>query len=540
MYIAINAMQQKSCKKCNIEFAIEAEDQAFYDRIQVPAPTLCPQCRLIRRLVRRNERSFHRRTCEKCGKQMISVFAEASGIHVYCQACWWSDSWDGLEYGVDYDPSRPFFEQLDELFHRVPIMTLYGLYSTLVNSDYTNMVGWLKNCYMVTYSDVGENLVHGSFVNYSKDSVDNLMGLNLELCYETINCYQCYKTFFSVDCDACNEVWYSKNCSGCTNCYGCVNLRNKSYCIFNEQYTKEEYEKKIQSVTQEEAERFWAQYPQKFTHALRYVNSTGDYLNDTKNAKNCFVGFHIEDAKYCAWVTGKLTDAYDFTNFGKDSTLLYEGLQIGDQASQIYFSWWIITNVRDIQYSLFCDASSNLFGCVGMKHHEYSILNKQYSKEEYEALRSQIIANMKRDGEYGEFFPAATSPFGYNETSAQELFPLTKEQALAQGFNWRDPEKRTYEIGGDVLGCEHKGECEHGCSTAYRIHSYERQFLERFNLPTPTLCPQCRHHRRIKYRNPMQLWNRNCAKCNAVLETSYSPDRPEVIYCESCYQQEIL
>ena len=419
-------------------------------------------------------------------------------------------------------------------------MTLYGLYTTLVNSDYTNMVGWLKNCYMVTYSDYGENLVHGSFVNHSKDSVDNLMGLNLELCYETINCNQCYKTFYSVDCESCNNVWYSKNCSGCTNCYGCVTLRNKSYHIFNEPYSKEEYEKKIQTVTPEEAEKFWARHPQKYIHGWRNINSSGDYLTDTKNAKECYIGYDMEDVKFSSFVTGKMTDSYDFVNYGENSSRIYEGLQVGDQAYNIIGGWWVITSVQDIAYSMFCGSSKDLFGCVGLKKRQYCILNKQYSKEEYEKLQSQIIEDMRKRGEYGEFYPIATSPFGYNETTAQELFPLTKEQAFAKGYPWRDPEKRNYEIGGDILGCEHKGECDHGCATAYRIHSYEQQFLERMNLPMPRLCPQCRHHRRIQYRNPMKLYDRKCAKCGKDIQTSYSPERPEIVYCEQCYQAEVI
>lgn len=355
------------------------------------------------------------------------MFALDSGIHVYCGPCFWSDSWDGLEYAVDIDLSKPFIPQVENLFHRVPMMNLFGLYTTLVNSDYTNMVGWLKNCYMVTYSDYGENLVHGSFVNHSKDSVDNLMGLNLELCYETVNCNQCYKTFYSVDCESCNNVWYSKNCSGCNDCFGCVNLRNKSYHIFNEPYSKEEYNKKIQGITQEQAEKFWAKHPQKYLHGWRNIGSTGDYLNDTKNAKDCFIGFDIEDSRFCSYVTGKLTNTYDFTNFGQSSSLLYEALQSGDQVSEVKFSWWAITNIRNTEYSMFVGSSSDLFGCVGLRKHQYCILNKQYTKEEYGALVTKIKEKLLQDAEYGEFFPIATSPFGYNETTAQEFFPLTKE-----------------------------------------------------------------------------------------------------------------
>ena len=37
-------------------------------------------------------------------------------------------------------------------------------------------------------------------------------------------------------------------------------------------------------------------------------------------------------------------------------------------------------------------------------------------------------------------FSCVLSPFGYNETIAQDYFPLTREEALAKGFNWSDYE----------------------------------------------------------------------------------------------------
>jgi predicted metalloendopeptidase len=47
---------------------------------------------------------------------------------------------------------------------------------------------------------------------------------------------------------------------------------------------------------------------------------------------------------------------------------------------------------------------------------------------------------------YGEFFPSELSPFCYNETIAQEYFPLTKEQAIKQGYKWKEREERNYTI----------------------------------------------------------------------------------------------
>lgn len=48
--------------------------------------------------------------------------------------------------------------------------------------------------------------------------------------------------FKVADCNYCH------NCYNCYNCYMCVGLENKKYCILNEQYTKEEYEKKMKEL----------------------------------------------------------------------------------------------------------------------------------------------------------------------------------------------------------------------------------------------------------------------------------------------------
>jgi hypothetical protein len=186
---------------------------------------------------------------------------------------------------------------------------------------------------------------------------------------------------------------------------------------------------------------------------------------------------------------------------------------------------------------------------------------------------------------YGEFFPPELSPFAYNETIAQEYFPLTKEQAINQGYRWKDREERNYEIQiqnnqlsdhikdvkddliNKVIECGHKRECNEQCTTAFKIIGDELQFYRKMNLPLPRLCPNCRHYQRLKQRNPLKLWHRRC-QCNGAMssqqlatgyqyqntiahfhgndpclnefETSYSPERPEIVYCEQCYNAEVV
>ena len=76
---------------------------------------------------------------------------------------------------------------------------------------------------------------------------------------------------------------------------------------------------------------------------------------------------------------------------------------------------------------------------------------------------------------------------------------------------------------------------------AFKIIPQELEFYKKQNFPIPRLCPDCRHFERIKQRNPLKLWHRKCMKpgCTNEFETSYSPDRPEMVYCESCYNNEV-
>ena len=91
-----------------------------------------------------------------------------------------------------------------------------------------------------------------------------------------------------------------------------------------------------------------------------------------------------------------------------------------------------------------------------------------------------------------------------------------------------------------VIECKHKGECNEQCTEGFKIIPQELAFYRKHGLSLPRLCPNCRHYQRIKKRNPSKLWDRNCAKCKKEIQTSYSPDRKETIYCEDCYNKEVI
>ena len=191
-----------------------------------------------------------------------------------------------------------------------------------------------------------------------------------------------------------------------------------------------------------------------------------------------------------------------------------------------------------------------LFRSASLTHKDYCILNKQYTKEEYEKLVPKIIEHMQKTGEWGEYFPTNISPFCYNETIANEYFPLTKEQAIELGGQWyKEKQEATYfgedyripedirEVHDDI--CQKVLRCE-VTGRHYKIIPQELKFYRKMKLPIPRRCPDQRHMERLKLHNPYKLWARKCAKCAADIQTSYSPDRPEIVYCEQCYNAEVV
>jgi len=254
----MDKQEVKNCQNCYKDFIIEPEDFNFYEKMKVPAPTWCPECRLVRRLASVNTWSLHWATCEKCEKRTLSIFNPRKNVRIFCPPCWWSDSWDGTEYGMDYESSKPFLEQVDELARKTPWVATESLYTSLKNSEYSNGIAWSKDCYMAFWADFCESVYYSSILNGLKYSSDCLRGWKSELCYESIGFINNYRVFFSDECNECVDVWFSRNCYSCTNCFGCVNLKRKSYCILNKQYSKGEYEKLKATIIQDMKTRPYA------------------------------------------------------------------------------------------------------------------------------------------------------------------------------------------------------------------------------------------------------------------------------------------
>ncbi|MBI2610051.1 hypothetical protein HYW53_02640, partial [Candidatus Giovannonibacteria bacterium] len=378
----------------------------------------------------RNERTLYRRKCDLCNKDIIAIYSSGK-FKVYCRECFWSDRWNPENYAKEYDFSRSFFKQFNELQKEVP--RLYAMTTQDVKSDYVNGTAFNKNCYLIIASDHNEDSAYSYSTFYCKDVFDCTGAHNCELSSWVIDCEKSFKIYNTQDSIGSQDLYFCKNCHNCHDCVGCVNLRNKSYCIFNRQYSKEEYVAELEKLNigayssesniVEKLEKISMQLPFKYIHGKNNVNVSGDYLTNSKKSFSVFDSQDMEDSKFIN-IGNKVKDSYDAWAIVDNVELNYENISHNSSKTKFTFAFWSGHNGF---YSDTCEGGNNLFASIGLRNKSYCILNRQYTKEEYEALVPRIIKHMNdmpyidkkgRVYKYGEFFPPELSPFAYNETIA--------------------------------------------------------------------------------------------------------------------------
>jgi len=498
--------------------------------------------------------------CDLCNKHTITEHPPHANQPIYCRECWHGDSWDPRDYGKDFDFSRPFFDQLKELKRTCPAQAL-SIQGTNENSEYIHLAGFSKNSYLIMHSDHCENCYYGYGFKRVKNCVDGYYNVNSELCFDCIDVTYCYGLIGCQDCVNTSASAFLRDCIGCKNCFLCTGLRNKEYCFENNQLTKEEYQKKIDEIDLKSYDQYLKCRAKRRdlekTHTFKYVmgykyeNSLGFQLYNCKNVHESFDIDDVEDGKFLYQIVLGAKDLYDAYQYGNNFQVSYENSICGQSSYNLLFcheTHW----AQNVIYGWYIEHCKYCLGCANMHHKKFCILNKQFSEDEYNELASKIIEYMQTTKEWGEFIPLTHILHGYNKTTAQLHYPLSKEEVLAKNIPWDDyeppPPDNTKiidatqlpdnldDIPDDVLNwaikCEVSGKL-------FKITPQELRFYRDRKLPLPRKCWEERHMARFKERNPSRLWNRKCDKCGMNIRTSYSPERPEIVYCETCYHKEV-
>ncbi len=550
---------QQRCRKSGKIFLVTEDDLEFYKKISpvfggksynIPTPTLSPELRAMRRLAWGNSNYFYHRNCSKSGKPIISAYPASAPYPVYALDIWWGDEWEPLASGLEFDFERPFFDQFKELQERAPRPALMNRESE--NSDYCNYAGENRNCYLANNGSwYNENCLFGESYLRCRDAVDCSYLYKSELCYQCLGGEQLYDCAYLIDCHHCSGCAFSFNLRSCQDCLLCSNLRNKSNYILNQPASKaeiSELRKKLRTESGlEELRKKFSELSLSSTHpAVQHVNcenSSGDYLTNCKNVKLGFIVSNVQDGKYLLHCD-EAQDLWDccLTGYTK-AELYYETLYSGISGQRALFccrSW----SSNDV---LYCDTIINCrhcFGCVGLRRQEYCILNKQYTKDEYNQLVPKIIEKMQSTKEWGEFFPEEIAPHAYNESQAQSFYPLTKEQAEKYGYRWLSNSSNSVQEKFSTLTTTIDEATEETCKglyacqitgKPYKIVSLELSILKRMGIALPRICPEQRRIQRNSQRNQPLFYQRKCCISGAEVLTTYAPDRPEKVCSEECY-----
>jgi hypothetical protein len=483
------------------------------------------------------------------------MYPDGTSFPVIERDDWWSDSWDAMSYGRDFDFSRPFFEQFFELRDCVPHPSL----CTASNSDncaYVNHTGWSKNCYFTFNTGGNRDCMYVETCENSVDCIECTRSPNCELCYDCVECHRSYQLQSSSGCEDCRESYFLLDCRACESCFACANLRRAKFCIFNRQVSEAEYQQFVQSIDlsryslregyRKKAHELFLNLPHPHLLGSRVENVTGNYLYQCRNVFDSYAVRGSEDMRYCLSIDVGAKNCYDVSIWGHDLQLAYECVCCGGDAFNLLFCYECWLGAADLLYCGFCNGCAHCFGCIGLRKKRYCIFNKQYSEDHYFALVARIITHMQQTGEWGEFFPARYSHVPINTTLVQRYLPITRQEAADQGLWWYDRKDvpRSTAIPAEALpdGLPDNDSALEviglGGTRTFLIGSAELRMLRKLGAPLPRLSYDTRMEERQKRVAGLFLYPRTCPKSGKQILCSYPPSSSWIVWDKDTFDSE--
>jgi len=548
------------CSQCNELFYIDDSEIEVFKKFRVPPPLMCFHCRRQNRYAFANYTTLFKRDCDVLdhNEKIISSIPEGTIFPVYDSSYYYGVERDHYSNSLNFDLSKTFFKQFGELFLNSPEPSLIKDPANL-NSDYVSYGSQLKDCYYVFGGMNAENTMFGIWPMGTKNSLDILIAVNTDLSYEGVypeNCYNCNFVYFSNDCLDCSFI---HDCRNCQNCFGCVNLRNKKYCIWNVQYNKEDYEHMIKQIDlgdrnellkiKNKFDFFVKSLPVRATRNEHSKNVVGNYIINSKDVFNSMWVMHCENLHYTDFSL-KVRDSYD-CSISANTEKMFETTAVGSVSYNVkYCSSG--RDLRDCEYLINCRNCQNCFGCIGLDNAKFCIFNKRYDEEEYWRIVDIIKVKMLEDGEYGKFFPLSMSPFPYNASLSNIIYPILKDKVLELGGWWYD-EKNNLPSGMEIFPLNKInpniknitdnimdiGLISESTGKPFRIVRNELTFYHNKNISIPSVTPYERIIERFKYVNNFKVFKDKCFNCGVEILSSYSSSEGFKPYCDDCYKKEI-
>lgn len=431
-------IERKKCERSGNDFPVFENDveqlknyavSIWEEKFTFPMFERNFEYRQMNRMMFRNEKKLYKWKCSATGKPIISIYGPSYTGNVVTQEHRRSDDWDPLDHWIDFDFSKSFNEQFEQVYLNTPKMCTTIQESE--NCKFTNSTWDSKDCYMSFRCHYNEEVYYSYRPNRSKQCIDCFQVKECDRLYECVECYKCQNGWYLQNCTNCFNSNFLINCVWCHDCFLCANMTNASYCIWNKQYTKEEYEKIVSKFTSPShtlldtlLEQFRWLYTKAVFPAADLIQSELSTGSSLVECNRCFMTFMMKSCEDCRRARDNVWYKRSMDNYsGWWSELCYN-----TSAAKLCYNTHCSLRMRecnDCTYCMFCFYSKNCFGCVWLRNKEFCIFNKQYTRDEYNELVPRIIRKMEETGEWWKFFDSSISAFPYNDTWANEAFPIT-------------------------------------------------------------------------------------------------------------------
>lgn len=411
----------------------------------------------------------------------------------------------------DYDFNLDFFQNFQKIFQNIKFPPHIS-HGASENTDFTDTIIWSKNVYLSTIVVAEcENVLYSFQVVQNSTNIFNCIfswdnSSNLYMCNSV---FRSYNVFFSKYLDNCADIRFCSNLIWCKECIFCDGLENKSYCIDNKEYTKDEFFIRKQEILKNK-QKFMSYFTSMDVMPRNYwaENCTWQSVTFSKSVENAFLVEYVNNGRNVVWCWWESTNLYDTFDVWIHSNDVF-AIEWWWYYSQNIYCGSQVENCSNVYYSYFMNECSFCLGCVWLKNKSYCILNKQYSEAERYDLVEKIFKQMEEQWILWEFFPWYINPFYFNDTIAYVMNDsFSKNEVENQWYLRRDEAiKVDIPVGLEVVKTEDLNKYQWFNSEwkwninpeilkkvikdekwdIYRIVNMEYEFLKKYELPLPDL-----------------------------------------------------
>ncbi|MBI2485216.1 hypothetical protein HYW18_03665 [Candidatus Uhrbacteria bacterium] len=398
---------ERVCSLLGDKWVLTQEEIDWCRRLNVPPSSYSQRTRWVLMAHYTTGYQFWWNKHFETGVPVLSFHHPTSGVRVLPDAEWFNK--DFSDISLEVDPAQSLFPQLRELQKKIPMIATSTIVPAVNSISLVSMGD--QNCYF-TLACKAKNAYYSVLLIDGEECADMITVNKSNQCWNMLHCDRMYRCLVARESFDCVDSAFLFDCRDCEYCFGATNKRRRKYLWWNEQLSKEEWEKRRVSVdlsSRRVLEEQFAKFenllqtetiwPENFNE--KAIDSTGEYLTDCTNCRECFtLTEHSTDNYRCAY--GHNTHGC-FDCFGPfNATECYMSMTAANSTRLV--GCWRTIGSDTCEYCITCYNCKNCFGCVGLQHKEFHIFNKPYSPGEYWRRVDELKCAMLERGEYGRFF----------------------------------------------------------------------------------------------------------------------------------------